>query len=237
MSDSDTNNGQAAGARRLIRRAGFAALATSLAGAPYASLVAVACDLDASPLMLLSDLAQHTQNLLAVPSVSVLFDGTRDLPDPLAGPRLSLLGRAERCDDPRMLARFGAHHPASAAYAEFGDFHLYRVAVERGHLVAGFGRISWIEGDALQLAGTERLAEAEADIVAHMNGDHADAVALYAKRLLGRGGEGWRMAGIDPEGIDLARHDETARLDFAEPVWTAAEARSALVGLVAQARA
>src|SRR5437870_2625146 len=134
-------------ARRLIRRCGHAALATSLAmdvgGRPYVSLVATACDLDASPLLLLSDLAQHTRNLLAEPRVALLFEDTVGLADPLAGARLSLLGAARRCDDPdgdcRLAARFAARHPASAAYAGFADFRLYRVEIERGHLVAGFG--------------------------------------------------------------------------------------------------
>ena len=86
-------------ARRLLRRAQHAALATNFDGRPYVSLVAVACDSDASPLLLLSDLAQHTKNLLADPLVSLLFEGTEGYADPLAGPRLTLLGRAGRCDD------------------------------------------------------------------------------------------------------------------------------------------
>ena len=62
-----------------------------------------------------------------------------------------------------------------------------------GHLVAGFGRIAWIEAEDLRLRGAATaLAKAEADIIAHMNADHADAVALYAERLLGRRGAGWR---------------------------------------------
>ena len=69
-----------------------------------------------------------------------------------------------------------------------------------------------------------------------MNEDHADAIALYAGRLLGRQGEGWRMTGIDPEGIDLRRDGKTARLDFAEPVLTPAAARRTLVALVEKAR-
>ena len=43
-----------------------------------------------------------------------------------------------------------------------------------------------------------------------MNADHADAVQLYASSLLGRAGEGWRMTGIDPEGLDLRRQSELA---------------------------
>lgn len=228
-------------ARRLIRTRDHAALATSLDGRPYVSLVAVACDSDASPLLLLSDLAEHTRNLLAEPRVSLLFEATAGHADPLAGPRLTLLGQAERSDDPRLLARFAARHPASAVYAGFADFHLYRVAIERGHLVAGFGRIAWVEGEKLRFTGdTAALAEAEQEIVTHMNADHADAVQLYAGRLLGRGGTGWRMTGIDPEGLDLRRDGETggetARLDFNAPIGTAEEARRVLIALVEEAR-
>jgi putative heme iron utilization protein len=237
---ADNSDGGAA-ARRLMRGRDHAAFATSLAGRPYVSLVASACDLDASPLLLLSDLAQHTRNLLGDPLVSLLFEDTGDHPDPLAGPRLTLLGHAERCDDPRAAARFAARHPASAAYAGFADFHLYRVTIERGHLVAGFGRIAWIEAADLRFAAeASALAAAEAEIVAHMNADHAFAVALYAERLLGRQGDGWRITGIDPEGLDLRRPmeagDETARLDFAEPVLTPAAARRTLVALADKAR-
>jgi putative heme iron utilization protein len=223
--------------RRLLRQTDRVVLATSLAGAPYASLVLVAADLDASPLLLLSDLAQHTRNLAADPRCSLLFDGTAGYADPLAGPRLSLLGQAEAVADARRLARFTARHPAASVYAGFADFRLHRVSVDRGHLVAGFGQINWIERDQLLFPGDcGPLAAAEPEIVAHMNRDHIEALRLYARHLLGRGGEGWQMTGIDPDGIDLRRDGETARLDFPAPVLTASAARTALVGLVAEAR-
>jgi len=73
-----------------------------------------------------------------------------------------------------------------------------------------------------------------------MNEDHGDAVAGYASRLLGRTGSGWRMTGIDPEGIDLRCDGETARLDFAAPisvpVLTPEAARAALAQLAEAAR-
>ena len=89
-------------------------------------------------------------------------------------------------------------------------------------------------------ADASALAAAEADIVAHMNQDHADAIALYAERLLGLTGTEWRMTGIDPEGLDLRRPvelgGEMARLDFAEPVLSPAAARRTLVALTDAAR-
>jgi hypothetical protein len=226
--------------RRLMRLQAHGVLATSLDGSPYASLVALAYDLDASPLMLLSDLAQHSRNIAADNRISLLFDGGgAAVPntDPLAQPRVSLLGEAVCGDDPGLLARFTARHPGAAAYAGFGDFHLYRVTIGRGHLVAGFGRISWIEAGELRFAAdTSALAAAETGIVEHMNADHADAIDLYATRLLNRTGGGWRMTGIDPEGIDLHREHETARLDFATPMLDPKAAREVLVALVGEAR-
>jgi len=230
----------AAEARRLIRGRDHGSLATLLDGRPYVSLVAVACDHDATPLLLLSDLAQHTKNLLADRRVSLLFEATAGYPDALAGPRLSIVGHAQRCDDPRAAARFAARHPSSAQYAGFADFHLHRVFIERGHLVAGFGRITWIDGGELRFGSDASvLAAAEPDIVAHMNRDHADAIALYAERLLGLPGTGWRMTGIDPEGLDLRPMElagAAARLDFATPVLTPAAARRTLVALAEEAR-
>jgi putative heme iron utilization protein len=69
-----------------------------------------------------------------------------------------------------------------------------------------------------------------------MNEHHADAVADSARGLGGRAGADWRMTGIDPEGVDLQREGETARLDFAAPVLTPAAARAALVELAQKAR-
>jgi putative heme iron utilization protein len=237
MSETGSSSDPGAFGRRLLRGRDRAALATSLRGAPYASLVLFVADLDARPLMLLSDLAQHSRNIAFDPRVSLLLDATEGHPDPLTGPRLTLIGRAEAVDDPRRLARFTAHHPTSSVYSGFGDFRLYRVTVERGHLVAGFGRIHWIEGrNLLFTADASELAAAESGILRHMNADHAEAIQNYAERLLGRGGADWRMTGIDPEGIDLRCHGEIARLDFAALVLTPEAARAALVQLADNAR-
>lgn len=234
----------AARARAVLRGSDRAALATLMrpetpdTDAPYASLVLVALDLDGSPLLLLSTLADHTRNLLADGRVSLLFDGTAGLAEPLAGPRVSVQGQAIATTEPRHRARYLARHPGAALYAGFADFAFYRVAVARAHLVAGFGAIHWISASdlLLDMSKCTALAEAEAGIVAHMNEDHADALSLYAERLLDRAGGGWVMTGIDPEGIDLRLGGETARLPFAERVLDAAAARVELVRLVEEAR-
>ena len=227
--------------RDLVRGLDRAALATALPGQsgawPYASLVLVAADHDLSPILLLSDLAEHTKAIAADGRVSLLFDGTQGLEQPLTGPRVTLVGRAERTADERLGRRFLARHPDAAMYAGFKDFSLYRVVVERAHLVAGFGKIRWLSTAELAVPVPAGLAESEDGIVRHMNEDHADAVQLYAGKLLGLAGSDWRMTGIDAEGIDLRQAGHVARLAFDTPLSSAREARKVLVALVGKARA
>src|SRR5258706_7433510 len=80
------------------------------------------------------------------------------------------------------------------------------------------------------------LSDREADIVAHMNADHADAVRLYATRLLGESDGDWRLTGCDAEGVDLRHEGRLARLNFEQPVSDAEAARTELVRLVKKAR-
>ncbi|WP_300295512.1 DUF2470 domain-containing protein [Ferrovibrio sp.] len=236
-------------ARAVARACRTATLATTMAeagksgqgGQPYASLVLLACDLDAAPLLLVSTLAEHTKNILADNRVSLLCDGTTGFTEPLTGPRVTLLGFAEKTELPRHQTRFLARHPSAEGYAGFRDFAFYRVSVTRAHIVAGFGKIHWLD-DYTYSGDWQALAEAEAGIIAHMNTDHAEAVQLYATKLLGRTEGTWRMCGVDPEGADLIRTDEShegelLRLPFAKPVSDAEGARVELVRLVKQARA
>ena len=150
---------------------------------------------------------------------------------------MTLVGRAAPTDDPRLAWRFLARHPDAAVYAGFKDFRFYRVAVERAHLIGGFGRIRWLKPEEFQGAPAPGLADSEAGIVDHMNDDHADALQLYAGKLLGLSGSDWRLTGIDAEGIDLRQGGQVARLGFDAPLATAGEARTVLVALVAKARA
>jgi putative heme iron utilization protein len=225
--------------KALLRGTRAGALATlSADGFPFASLVSVATDLDGSPLMLLSRLSVHTQNLLADPRVSLLLSrGGKG--DPLAHPRLTVLGRAQPWEEGRARRRFLARHPKSALYADFADFLFVRIGVEGGHLNGGFARAARLSDKELLTAldGLEGLAASEADAIAHMNSDHADALALYATRLLKRRAGAWRLTGLDPEGLDLALGDETARLAFPSPLASPGELRPLLVDLARRARA
>jgi putative heme iron utilization protein len=230
----------AAAARRLVRTALKGSLATldRETGHPYASLVLVATEPDGAPTFLISRLALHTRNLERDPRASLLVDGTGGLGDPMTGGRLTLIGTAQPSRTETARRRFLARHPSAEGYAGFADFSMYAMTVARGHYIGGFGRIVDLEPSALAtgIADAPALIEAEPDIVAHMNADHADAVALYATVLADCPAGDWRMCGIDPDGIDLLHRTNAARVDFPQRVLTPGAARDMLVGLARQAR-
>jgi putative heme iron utilization protein len=228
-------------ARGLVRAALKASLGTvhKASGHPYASLILTATEPDGTPIFLISRLALHTQNLTADPRASLLVDGTGNDADPMAGSRVTLIGEARPTASTTARARFLARHPAAEGYADFPDFAFYALDVQSAHFIGGFGRIVDLPRTDLIITteGAESLIERETDIVSHMNEDHADAVALYATRLLGAPAGAWRMSGIDPEGCDLVLGGRAVRLPFATRVTNGEEARKELVRLVGVARA
>ncbi len=227
-------------ARDLLRGLDAAMLGTlrRVDAGPNVSLVLVAVDHDLSPILLISTLAEHTRNIDVDDRVSLLFDGTAGLESRLTGARLTVQGRAVRSDEARHRARFLARHPEAAGYADFADFAFYRVDVEAAHQVAGFGRIDALGAVALMRpdALAQPLVAAEADIVAHMNDDHGDAIELCATRLLGHASGGWVMTGCDSAGCDLRRGGTVARLPFDAEVSDGDGARRQLVRLTRRAR-
>src|SRR5579862_7783031 len=166
-------------AKQLLRTARWAALATLVpdSGYPFATLANSASAPDGSPILLLSQLSAHRRHIAADPRVSLLFY----LPgrgDPLALPRLTVLGRAQQADDPEhraaLRARFLARHPKSALYADFPDFAFFRVAMEAVHLNGGFGRAAPLTVDQLRtpVDHAAELIAAERSALDHVNTDH-----------------------------------------------------------------
>lgn len=242
---AETADEGATQARGIVRRARSASLATTIAtkdGFPYVSLVTVACDMDASPLMLFSTLADHTRNLAEDARASLLFEEASKRANPQTGPRITLSGKIRKISgkkDETLARRFLARHPEARMYAGFADFGFYRMTVDRAHWVGGFARARWLPARRILFADKDActtIAECETGVIEHMNGDHGDALDAYANGLLGRAGTGWTMTGIDPEGIDLRRGAQVARLAFDEPVTSAAACRTTLAELAKRAR-
>ncbi|WP_367718322.1 DUF2470 domain-containing protein [Nitratireductor sp. GISD-1A_MAKvit] len=232
-------------AKTLLRTARFGALATIDPddGAPFATRVATATDLDGAPLILVSGLSAHTKGLEADPRCSLLI-GEPGKGDPLAHPRLSVKAVAcliEKDGDAYAHAkrRYLSRHPKARLYFDFPDFSIYRLEPEAALLNGGFARAYRLaRADLLSTgAALAELAEAEAGAIEHMNSDHADAVENYARHFTGAPAGKWRITGIDPDGLDLALGDETRRVFFSKPLANASQMRATLVAMAREARA
>lgn len=230
-------------ARSLLRRSRQGALATLMAssGDPYCSLVNVASHADGSPILLISRLALHTQNVLRDPRVSLMLD-ERATGDPLEGSRIMLAGRVEEAsgDDAALVRRrYLNAHPSAEVFVNFKDFSFFRIQPSGAHLVAGFGRIVDIKPEEFltDISDAAALLEAEQGAVEHMNADHRDTMNLYATTLLGAQTADWHCTGCDPDGIDMQAGSATLRLDFPRRIVTPAALRQMLKELADQARA
>ena len=226
-------------AKKLLREGRSGALATLMPGSgdPYCSLVNVATAADGAPLLLISRLAVHTKNVLADPRVSLMID-ERKAGDPLEGARVMLMGTAAVTEEADARRRYLDRQPEAEMFAGFADFAFYRVALKAAHLVAGFGRIVDLKPQDIltETADAAELVAAEPEILAHMNDDHADAIRLYATKLLGAPDGEWRCVGCDPEGLELQLDRTALRLPFRQRVRSTGVLRQVLKQMADEAR-
>ncbi|GMU53614.1 MAG: pyridoxamine 5'-phosphate oxidase [Candidatus Xenobia bacterium] len=219
-------------ARTLLELATHGALGTLAEGHPYTSLGTVAAH-QGQPVLLLSDLAEHTRNLRADPRASLLV-WEEGAVDPLATGRVTLLGRLLQDDSGR--EDFLARHPEAERYAGFKDFHWFRLVVESARYVGGFGRMSWVSGEEFVSAEPDPLAALAAGIKAHMNDDHEEHMLLMARHFAGVSGQRARLVEVDSLGFTMRVDEAEVGVDFPQLVTTSVEVRQAMVELVRQAR-
>ncbi len=215
-------------------------------GFPYGSLVSVAIDRLGRPLLLLSELAEHTGNLQSQEAASVLLTeplGGHD--QPLALGRVTVLGKCSKVPAEEVAAareEFLRQQPSAAYYVDFKDFAFYRLEPTALRYVGGFGRMSWVTAEEYRAAEPDPLASAAAGILRHMNDDHASAVLAYARALAGvANASAATMTAVDRYGFEIAavtpEGPRAARLEFDSPVATADDVRLVLVAMVKRARA
>ncbi len=227
---NDTEEAPWWSARKVLRAARAGTLATAVEGQPFASLVTPATAPDASLLLLLSDLSEHTRHLRADGRCAVMVAGEPDGPNAQTAPRVTVTGIAEIEPDPALRARWVAMHPYAAFYAGFGDFNLWRVKPVGALFVGGFARAHRLRQTEL-VSDAPEVSAAEAGVIDHCNADHADALDAIAGA-----GAGWRMVACDADGFDLCLGEVVRRVNWPAPLKGAGAIRAALVAMVMAAR-
>ncbi|MBV9897363.1 MAG: pyridoxamine 5'-phosphate oxidase family protein [Chloroflexi bacterium] len=133
------------------RYATLATLSISRGGWPFASVVSYATDAHGQPLLLLSELAEHTRNLRSDPRASLLVRETA-ADDPQASARVTLLGTLQPDDEAAARQAYVARHPQAEEYLQLADFHTWCLSVTEARYVNGFGDMGWLSGEALRTA-------------------------------------------------------------------------------------
>jgi heme iron utilization protein len=232
-------------ARTLVAQTAVGTLATlSDDGSPWASLVSYAALADGSPVLFVSTLAEHGRNLVRDARASLVVAETPSGSDPLADGRVTLAGRVVRPEGEREAtarAAYLAAVPTARFYAEFKDFSLYVLEVERVRWVGGYGRMDSADAEAYANAEADPVGDA-GGAIEHLNADHADALLAMAQALGGHpDATAATCTAADRYGLDLQvetpRGSAPARVGFAEPVTERSGLRGATVELTRRARA
>jgi putative heme iron utilization protein len=223
-------------ARRMVRHFRSGVLATQslkFPGYPYASALPFCTDQQGRVVVLISYLAEHTQNadhdrrvsFLVAPSGVELQEQAR----------VTLIGDLAPSEDAPEAARYLRYFPEGERYLSMGGFRFFRLEPLSLRYIAGFGSIHTIPGKSY-VAQPLAIAEAESEILVHMNADHAHNLRDYCRHVHERKVESAQMVGIDCDGFDVLADAEVLRFDFDGEVKDAGAARAQLVNLAKASR-
>lgn len=234
-------------ARTLLRQSELGVLSTHSKcndGFPFGSVSTFMSTVNGDAVFYISDLAQHTKNILANSKMCLTVysgaDGNKARKsDPNADARLSLLGNAKRLDQSELAyisERFFKLYPDSRSYQGTHDFAFYKLTTERIRFIGGFGDIHWISKDEWKLDTPEWL-ESEQNMITHMNDDHMDAMQLMCQHHFNIDASKVDLLAINPDGFFMsADQTKPVYINFEELAHTSKEARQQLVKLTHSAR-
>jgi heme iron utilization protein len=212
-------------------------------GWPFGSVMPYGLDAQGRPIFLISLMAVHTQNLRADPRASLLVAQPGWAGDPLAGARVTVMGRVTELPASEVgptRAAYLARYQNAAAWVDFDDFAFYRLEVVDVYYVGGFGAMGWVPATDYTRAEPDPLADAAAGIIEHMNQDHADALRLFCRAYAGLEADEAQMTAVDRLGFRLrvrtGERLQGVRLAFPREARNAQEARTVLVAMVREAR-
>ena len=230
---------------RTTQRGVLSTFSVKFTGYPFGSVAPFVLDHSGQPIILISTIAEHTQNIIANPKVSLLvFAGDEDLQ---ANARLTIIGEAKiiNKEDADLRARYLRYLSQAASYFDMHDFSFYRIEIAQIRYIAGFGKMGWISGETIltaEIAANPQLAVQETSIIEHMNADHMHSMIAYSKHYHNVNATHVEMLGIDADGFDARVKDEQGesqilRFTFDAPIQDAQSARMALVAMTKAVKA
>ncbi|RKZ96532.1 MAG: hypothetical protein DRQ46_06980 [Gammaproteobacteria bacterium] len=140
---------------QFIRRQNYGVLSThsqTELGYPFGSITPYIISDQGEIVIFISHLAEHTNNIKANPKVSITIFDPADAANPGAGARITCLANAEPAQNEIQLREdYLAQFPEAEITLDLPGFHFYLLKLTRIRLVAGFGRVKWLDTSRLTL--------------------------------------------------------------------------------------
>ncbi|MEL7368124.1 MAG: pyridoxamine 5'-phosphate oxidase family protein [Myxococcota bacterium] len=230
-------------AKALLRTRRYGTLATASAKHdqwPFASIMPYGLMANGSPIIYVAGIAEHTKNLKANPRASLFVHPEAKADEDIqTHARLTLMVEAKPVDRDQSAdawARYLCRLPDAQGYTRAHDFELWQLEPVRARYIGGFGRIYWLERDAVTWNPTQDGLQSSAQgIIDHMNDDHEDAMQLLWKVHFGDQPGSVKMVAVDQFGFDVKNDKTQRRFEFKEPA-TGENIRALMVDLVKDAR-
>ena len=132
--------------------------------------------------------------------------------------------------------------PAGRFFVDFSDFTFWVLQVRRVRWVGGYGRMDSASGQEYDAAAADPVTPAAAGAIAHLNADHADALAAMARSFGGYPDTDTAVCtAIDRYGLDIRVHTPRGiaytRIGFPKRLDSAGQLRSVTAELARAAAA
>ncbi len=213
-------------ARRLLRAHRYGALSTlskKFPGYPYGSITPYLADHDGSLLILISELAEHTKNILDNPHVSLITHDQRD-PNIQTQGRVSVLGDAAQAPDQEAIARrFLRLFPETRRFYELPGFSFFRIRPIAIRFIGGFGHIHWVNMDNYVAPNAAAFAQQEAALLAEVNARYQGGMRQLLQQRYGVDAQDMLAVGLDCDGLDVRVGEHVWRLDLADTITAPAQ--------------
>jgi heme iron utilization protein len=192
------------------------------------------------PVLFISNMAMHTQNLHQDARASLLITQPESSGDPLGAARVTLLGSTIEAQAEEVRDLYLSRYEDAKYWQEYSDFAYHRLEVASVYFIGGFGVMGWVPAEEYAAARPDPLAQTAQEIIRHMNADHAEALLLIARRFAGETATEAAMTAVDRLGFHLrlktGERVHGRRVAFPREVRSKEEARAVLVEMDREAR-
>lgn len=227
-------------ARALIRRTDAGVLSThsvELEGYPFGSLTPFVASHEGRPVVFISNLAQHTKNMLADSRLCLtVFDPAER--NRQASTRVSIMGDGNLVPDDQigiLAERYFAFFPAARRFAELPDFRFYWVEPYQVRFIAGFGQIHWLEKKGWLVLTPDWKAE-EPEIIRQVNERHVNKLAGMCRYFYEIQPKTAQVIAADPEGFHVRADGDILYFTFERPCVTTDQLDNAIDRMVQQSQ-